>query len=262
MTRIIVAATPVYGHVAPLQSIAADLLRRGHHVTFLAGSTFKASVERIGASYVALSGNADFDASNPTAFPRRADVPVGPAQIDFDIRHTFIDPIPQRHRALQLLLGEAGREQPGEPIVLLHDTAFMGMWPVLLGAAGIRPCAVIGIGVTPLPLTSIDTAPFGFGLAPDNSEAGRARNRDLNALVVNELFAGTQAHLAKVLRDAGAPSPPPFVFDAMVALPDRSARDPILQRRPLWNVALVCLRFRHPGIQAARSLPDSRRQLE
>ena len=28
MTRIIIAATPIYGHVAPLRVIAADLVRR------------------------------------------------------------------------------------------------------------------------------------------------------------------------------------------------------------------------------------------
>lgn len=221
MTRIIIAATPAYGHVAPLQSIAEDLVRRGHVVTFLTGSSFKDFVERSGADFIAPGGNADFDASDPAAFPRRADIPAGPAQIDFDVRHLFVDPIVQQHRALQMLLAAARRDEPGEPVVVLHDTAFMGLWPVLLGAPGIRPHGVIGIGVTPLPMNSIDTAPCGFGLAPDSSEAGRARNRQLNAMVVDEVFAGAQAHLAKVLREAGASLPPPFVFDAMVSLPDR-----------------------------------------
>lgn len=221
MTRVIIAATPVYGHVAPLRAIAADLVGRGHHVTFLSGSAFKDSVEATGASFVALTGNADFDASDPAAFPGRLHVQAGPPQIDFDIRHLFVDPIAEQHRALQALLAAAHKEQPDEPVVLLHDTVFMGMWPVLLGAPGLRPKGVIGIGVTPLTLTSIDTAPFGLGLAPDNSEAGRLRNRGLNSAVVNEVFVATQRHLVKVLRDAGAKTAPPFVLDGMVALPDR-----------------------------------------
>jgi UDP:flavonoid glycosyltransferase YjiC (YdhE family) len=221
MTRVIIAATPIYGHVAPLRAIAAELVGRGHQVTFLAGSAFKTFVEGSGAAFVPLCGNADFDASDPAAFPARAGVPVGPAQIDFDVRHLFIDPIAQQQRALQALLCDAEREQPGEPVVLLHDTVFMGLWPVLLGAPGLRPQGVIGIGVTPLPLTSIDTAPFGLGLAPDSSEAGRMRNRELNSQVADKVFVGAQVRLAKVLRDAGAKAPPPFVFDGMVALPDR-----------------------------------------
>jgi UDP:flavonoid glycosyltransferase YjiC (YdhE family) len=220
MTRVIIAATPVYGHVAPLKSIAADLVSRGHHVTFLTGSAFKNFIEGTGASFVPLVGNADFDMADCAAFPGRLQIPPGPPQIDFDIRHLFVDPIAEQHRALQALLKDADEEQPNEPVVLLHDTVFMGMWPVLLGAPGRRPKGVIGIGVTPLPLTSIDTAPFGLGLAPDNSEAGRLRNRDLNAAVVSEVFVAAQTHLAKVLRDAGATTAPPFVFDGMVSLPD------------------------------------------
>jgi UDP:flavonoid glycosyltransferase YjiC (YdhE family) len=221
MTRVIIAATPVYGHVAPLRSIAADLVGRGHHVSFLTGFAFKAFVEETGAIFVPLVGNADFDMSDLAAFPERLQVPPGPPQIDFDIQHLFADPIAEQHRALQALLADADKEQPNEPVVLLHDTVFMGMWPVLLGAPGRRPKGVIGIGVTPLPLTSIDTAPFGLGLAPDNSEAGRLRNRDLNAAVASEVFVAAQTHLVKVLREAGATTAPPFVFDGMVALPDR-----------------------------------------
>jgi UDP:flavonoid glycosyltransferase YjiC (YdhE family) len=221
MTRIIIAATPVYGHVAPLRAIAADLVRHGYHVTYLAGSAFRTFVESSGATFVPLAGNANFDASDPAAFPERLHLPAGPPQIGYDIRHLFVDPIVEQHRALQALLADAARDQPGEPVVLLHDTVFMGMWPVLLGASGMRPKGVIGIGVTPLPLTSIDTAPFGLGLAPDSSEAGRQRNLALNAAVRNEIFVAAQTHLANVLWDAGAKAAPPFVFDGMVALPDR-----------------------------------------
>jgi UDP:flavonoid glycosyltransferase YjiC (YdhE family) len=220
MTRIIIAATPVYGHVAPLRSIAANLVGRGHHVTFLSGSAFKTFVEGTGATFVPLRGNADFDVSDPAAFPARLQLQAGPPQIDYDIQHLFVDPIAEQHRTLQTLLADAEKSQPDEPVVLLHDTVFMGMWPVLLGAPGLRPTGVMGIGVTPLPLTSIDTAPFGLGLAPDNSAAGRLRNRDLNSAVVNEVFVAAQTHLVKVLHSAGAPTTPPFVFDGMVALPD------------------------------------------
>lgn len=221
MTRLIVAATPIYGHVAPLRSIAADLARRGHEVTFLTGSTFKSFIETAGIRFVPFGGRSDFDFLDPDSFPLRANVPPGVPQIDFDIRHVFADPIPDQHRTLQALAQAARREHPGEAVVLLHDTVFMGVWPVLLGAQGIRPDAVIGIGVNPLTLRSTDTAPFGLGLAPDNSEEGRARNKHLNALVENEAFAGAQAHLAAVLRSTGTTASPPFIFDGFVSLPDQ-----------------------------------------
>jgi UDP:flavonoid glycosyltransferase YjiC (YdhE family) len=258
MTRVIIAATPVYGHVAPLRAIAADLVRRGHHVTFLSGSAFKAFVEETGATFVSLTGNADFDISDPDAFPGRLKVPPGPPQIDFDIRHLFTDPIAEQHHALQALLADAETEQPDEAVVLLHDTVFMGLWPVLLGAPGRRPKGTIGIGVTPLPLTSIDTAPFGLGLAPDNSEAGRLRNRDLNASVANELFVTAQSHLVKVLRDAGATMAPPFIFDGMVALPDRFLQLTVAGLEYYRSDAPAGLRYAGalPAARTAFPLPD------
>ena len=92
---------------------------------------------------------------------------------------------------------------------------------MLLGAPGRKPTGVIGIGVTPLTLTSIDTAPFGLGLAPDSSAAGRLRNQRLNAVVKNDVFIDAQTHLTRVLQAAGATAAPPFVLDGMVALPHR-----------------------------------------
>jgi UDP:flavonoid glycosyltransferase YjiC (YdhE family) len=56
MTRIIIAATPAYGHVAPLRPIAADLVRRGEQATFLTASAFRESIEETGARFVALPG--------------------------------------------------------------------------------------------------------------------------------------------------------------------------------------------------------------
>jgi UDP:flavonoid glycosyltransferase YjiC (YdhE family) len=221
MLHIIIAATPVYGHVAPLRSIAANLVGRGYRVTFLTGSAFKTFVEGTGATFVPLRGNANFDVSDPDAFPERLKLQAGPPQIDYDIQHLFVDPIAEQHDALQSLLAEAEKSHPSEPTVLLHDTVFMGMWPVLLGVSGLRPAGVIGIGVTPLPLTSVDTAPFGLGLPPDNSAAGRLRNRDLNQAVINDVFVAAQTHLVRVLQGAGTTTATPFVFDGMVALPDR-----------------------------------------
>ncbi|MFJ9007934.1 nucleotide disphospho-sugar-binding domain-containing protein [Streptomyces canus] len=216
MARVIVAAIPVYGHFKPLQAIAADLVRRGHQVTFLTGSCFRQAVETTGAAFAPLPGNADYDIAELTSTAERLALPAGPARLDWDLRHVFFDPLPAQHQGIQRLLAEAN----GEPVVVLHDSNFLGMWPVLLGGPGLRPTATVGIGVTPLTLSSEDTAPFGLGLPPDSSEEGRARNRETNAAVREMLLAGPGAYLTEVMSDLGAVAPD-FMMDGMVTLPDR-----------------------------------------
>jgi UDP:flavonoid glycosyltransferase YjiC (YdhE family) len=228
MTRVIVAASPIYGHFAPMRAIAADLVRRGHHVTVTTGSNYREAVEAVGARFASLLGAADFDGDDvPALFPEILSIPPGPEQIGFGLRHLFIDPVPDQHRTLRALLAEAAAE--GEPVVVLHETGFFGAWPTRFGAGGPRPAAVVGLGVVPLTISSQDTAPFGLGLAPDSSPEGRERNRAANTMVRETLFGSTQEHLVKVLASCGATEPVPFIMDGISSVPDRFLQMSIAQ---------------------------------
>jgi UDP:flavonoid glycosyltransferase YjiC (YdhE family) len=251
-------STPAYGHILPLRTIGRDLAKRGYPVTFVTGSSFAGLFTDSGMRFVPFAGKADFDIGDPSNFPERQRLPGGPAQLDFDIRRIFADPIPAQHERIQSLLAGMEHGAPGTPMIVIHDTTFMGMWPVLLGAPGIRPTAVIGIGVTPLPLTSIDTAPFGLGLPPDSSEAGRARNRRLNATIRDTVFANTQAHVIELLNSMGTTYTPPFVFDALVSLPDQYLQLSIPQLDYLRSDAPAGLRYigALPAATRSASLPQ------
>jgi UDP:flavonoid glycosyltransferase YjiC (YdhE family) len=217
MTRVIVAASPIYGHFAPMRAVAADLVQRGHQVTVTTGSKYRAAVEAIGARFAPLQGAADFDGDDvPALFPEIASVAPGPEFLAFGLQNLFINPVPDQHRTIQELLAAAD----GEPVVLLHETGFLGAWPALLGATGLRPTAVVGLGVVPLTLSSQDTAPFGLGLPPDSSPEGRERNKGANTMV-QQMLGSTQEHLLKVLAACGATEQAPFIMDAMSTLPDR-----------------------------------------
>jgi len=217
MTHIVIAATPAYGHVAPLRPIAADLVRRSEQVTFLTSSGFRDSIEETGARFAALPGEADFDIAKLVAqHPERAKLEPGPEAMSWDLTHVFIKPIPLQHAALQELLAE----HDGEPVVVLHDTSYLGAMPMGLGAPGIRPVAVIGIGIVPLTMSSIDTGPFGLGLPPDASPEGRARNIEANR-AVQGAFAAVQSLAAETVRSTGAARELPFFLDAAVTVPDR-----------------------------------------
>jgi hypothetical protein len=224
MTRIVVAASAVYGHFAPMRSIAADLVGRGHQVTVLTGSVYRDEVRATGATFAAVDGAADFVFEEKAADPERLALPVGPAQLDWDVRNISLQSVPGQHSALQRVLADA----PDEPVVLLAETGFAGALPVMLGAPGRRPAAVVGIGVLPLMISSVDTAPFGMGLPPDYSKEGRARNRELNAAMQNQVLGDAQRLFAGTLADLGCPEQPPFFMDAPLSEAD------VWRRRGLW----------------------------
>jgi UDP:flavonoid glycosyltransferase YjiC (YdhE family) len=64
MAKIIVTASPLQGHVAPLAAIAADLTGRGHEVLFYTGARFEELVRRTGARFVPYPAEVDSDGSD------------------------------------------------------------------------------------------------------------------------------------------------------------------------------------------------------
>ena len=64
---------------------------------------------------------------------------------------------------------------------------------------------IVVLGVIPLAHSSVDTAPFGLGLAPDASAIGRLRNRLLNGLVEGVLFRDVQRHWNATRQQLGLP---------------------------------------------------------
>ncbi|WP_203916676.1 nucleotide disphospho-sugar-binding domain-containing protein [Rugosimonospora africana] len=217
MAKLIVAAAPLYAFVAPMRAIASDLSRRGHDITFLTGSRYRDCFDGIGVRFEPLTGVADFDIGRlDELVPGRNSAPPGPQRIALDLQRLFVEPIPAQHHSLQGLLAAAG----DEPVVLLQDTTFQGAAPVRYGAPGLAPAAIVGIGLAALPVSSVDTAPFGLGLPPDSSPEGRARNRAANA-EVERVFCDVQGRFLALLSGLGATEVPPFVQDNQVLMPDR-----------------------------------------
>lgn len=174
MSRIITTAMPAHGHTSPMLAVSADLAARGHEVVFLGGARFAEAAERVGVRFVALPPEADFDDRDLDAsFPGRSALAPGPERLAFDARHVFTDPIPHQYRALLALL----EDFPAKAV--LADSFVQGVLPLALSRPRAERPAVIGIGLTPPLLPSVDTAPFGLALTPLPGEEGRERNRRL-----------------------------------------------------------------------------------
>jgi UDP:flavonoid glycosyltransferase YjiC (YdhE family) len=217
--QVLVASVPIYGHFEKLRVVAADLVQRGYQVSFITGAVFRESVEKIGARFVALEGTADFDSSDMTKWPERELLPAGPEQLCWDLKHVFIDHMADQYWTVQHFLAGAYSRRAG-PVVMVQDTTFLGAFPVLLGAPGMQPAAVISIGITPIVLSSIDTAPFNSGLPPDSSEEGRIRNIAMRESF-RQMFSGPQDLWVQSLKQLKATDTPGFFLDQLVTLPHR-----------------------------------------
>jgi hypothetical protein len=80
-----------------------------------------------------------------------------------------------------------------------------------------RP-AIVGIGISALPLSSCDTAFFGTALPPSATPEGRVRNKAMNANLKQAMFGEVQRYFDTLLARSGLPALPDFFVDAITLI--------------------------------------------
>ncbi|WP_118915466.1 glycosyltransferase [Mycobacterium shigaense] len=171
MLSIIIASSPVHGHVTPLLTVAKGFVERGDDVRFITGAAFADRARATGATHIALPPDADFDVDDLEAtFPERARL-KGLRAVAFDVEHIGANPARPQYEALMA----AHSAQPAD--VVLAEPAFFGAMFLLAHRRPTRPLVVM-CGVIPLGMPSADTAPFGMGFPP-----ARLFNRPRNAVL-------------------------------------------------------------------------------
>jgi len=215
MAKIIIAAPPVTGELSPLLELGRGLSRRGHQITVVTGSRFRADAEGAGLGFVPVAGAADFDDRLIGGDPERAGLAPGPEMLNHDWIHAFMTPLPGQHAVLQELLAR----DPDQ--YLICNVLWLGAFPAALGAPGLRPRRWVAVTATPLALSSDDTTFFGpvpVGPGEDQKAANRAANEQFAALM-----QPTQDHFDRVLRALGTTRPCPVFVDGIYTVPDATA---------------------------------------
>lgn len=214
MARYLIAATALPGHVLPMLAIAQHLVGLGHEVRVHTASQFKAQAEAAGATFTAFEPSIDYDYRQlDQRFPERQRLSSAHAQLCFGLKHFFADAMAAQLKGLRGILQDFRAD------AIVVDTMFCGTFPLLLGARAARP-AVVGIGISALPLSSCDTAFFGTALPPSSTPEGRARNRSMNTNLKQAMFGEVQRYFDALLACMALPALPDFFIDAMVTLPD------------------------------------------
>lgn len=173
---VVISCPPYPGHTNPLLIQAANLIKKGYEVHFIAGPESESSIRKTGATFYPVQTT-----WTDEKLKQLLSLPDGPEQFVFGFKGHFIDLTPNAMKALKGVL-ENLRERYGttQDIVILQETVAMGSLPFFLGAPLPKGYTefpkIISLRTVPLAISSIDTAPFGQGLPPDSSKEGRTRN--------------------------------------------------------------------------------------
>jgi UDP:flavonoid glycosyltransferase YjiC (YdhE family) len=197
LSHIVIAASPLAGHVLPMALIGAHLRQVGHDVVMLTDDDHRDVVERSGLTFERLDPAACV--RSPTSSSKIARLlPHLPRRYFLgrnDVRSTFIAPLAAQYRSLKQVVDSHAAD------AVLVDLAFTGALPLL--AASPRP-AVLVCGVGPMTLTSVDTPPFGMAWRPRagidytamHTAVNRILFRDIETQFDSALNAvGGQCHL-------------------------------------------------------------------
>jgi MGT family glycosyltransferase len=212
--KILIASSPIMGHVNPMLSIARMFLANGHNVVFQTGSVYREHVEHNGIPFRSLLGSADFDARDvDAAFPERKHLKPGPEMVRFDMERIFIDPIRPQYEGLCALLKDWQAD------AVFADTTFFGTLPMLLGAAPRRP-VVVHCGISCLFTERDDGAPPVLGLPPATTAAQREEYAAIYKQVDEAMFTPTRRYLDHRLAELGARPLPGLILSSTARLAD------------------------------------------
>ncbi|NEK60243.1 glycosyltransferase family 1 protein [Geodermatophilus sabuli] len=211
MSRILFTTMPMAGHLRPGLPMARQLADAGHEVAWYSGAKYAALSERAGARVFPMGADLDFDDAEMDTRANRSGRKPGLQTLKWAILEVFIGPIPGWVAELDAVIDEF------RPDVVVAEQGFMA-GPIAAERRGI-PSVVFS--VSPLGLSSVDTAPFGTGLLPSSSPLGRLRNRSLNWMLRSVVFAECQRAAEQVRIRLGLPPLPGYFMDWGAQIADR-----------------------------------------
>jgi UDP:flavonoid glycosyltransferase YjiC (YdhE family) len=212
--KVLLACSPLAGHINPVLVAARLLKRAGHETAIYSGSLFREKVEAAGIEFFPLPAEVDFDLRDiGAAFPEWKQYTPGPQQLLFTIKNVFANSIPSQFEGLKAVLKQF------EADLVIYETGFLGVLPLLLGADGQRPaCACLSVSTLPLPRE--DGAPLGPGLMPAVDAAQREQHQAAAQRMAAVLNNPTREHADQILDKLGAQRLPGTIFESMGLLSD------------------------------------------
>jgi MGT family glycosyltransferase len=212
--KVLLASIPATGHFNPLLVVANILKKAGHETAFYTSTVFREKVEASGSRFFPMPHEADQGVRDIIAsfLKRHIYAPSIEEQLN-GYRAVFVDPMLAQFRGLQELL----QEFPADLIV--HETCFAGVLPLLLGPRSARPATAF-MGITASPFDRADGAPFGPGLLPTSDPEKLKEYAEVAKEVNAKKDLPLQEAGDRLLAELGLPSLPGRIFESAALLAD------------------------------------------
>ena len=212
--KILLASIPATGHFNPVLVAARVLKEAGHETAIYTSVVFRERIERAEVRFFPLPKEADQVVRDFIAsFFEKHKVTPGPEELVKAYTGVFVNPMISQFRGLQAILKEFC------PDVVIHETSFAGVLPMLLGPRSERPACVY-LGISALPLERADGAPWGPGLMPSEDPEKRKEYAEIARSVNEKKELPMRRAADKMLADIGLPSLPGSLFASGAMLAD------------------------------------------
>ena len=212
--KALLASIPATGHFNPVLVVADILKRAGHEPVIYTSKLFRDKIEATGIPFFPLPEEADQAVLDEIAsFLKRNRNAPGPEEMLSIFKTVFVDPMPFQFRGLQAVL----REFPADLVV--HETCFCGVFPLLLGPRSERPASAY-LGISALSLPREDGAPWGPGLIPTKDPAKWKEYAKVAQEINEQKELPLRQYADRMLADLGRPGLPGGLFESAALLAD------------------------------------------
>ncbi|HEX4200438.1 MAG TPA: hypothetical protein VHY59_02890, partial [Chthoniobacterales bacterium] len=212
--KVLLASIPATGHFNPLLVVARILKKAGHEPVIYTSKLFRDKTKAAGIPFLPLPEEADQAVLDKMAyFLKRNRYAPGPVERLSIFKTVFVDPMPFQFHGLQAVL----REFPADLVV--HETGFCGVFPLLLGPRSERPASAY-LGISALNLPREDGAPWGPGLIPTKDPAKWKEYAKIAQEINEQKELPLKQYADRMLADLARPGLPGRLFESAALLAD------------------------------------------
>lgn len=181
-TPLVFSAVAHWSHYEKVAKVAVALADLGYPITFITGGIFEDDVKSLhpNITFVPFQGKPDKLSEEDIEIMKT----LAPSSDEFEMfmtKKVLVEAIPDQFNTYQQVFRDfQDRYGDSQPLISLYDSALTGHHTLSLGVPGLKPDAIIGVGLHPYSLDSNETFPFHMGKPPHQGPDAHAVHHEAN----------------------------------------------------------------------------------